>query len=88
MLHLLFIHSIYYYLFFLHYFYIMSKDFLSPPLFVQNNVEGFLGSYPLFILILYHKLILLSTTFLYIPMIFLFSMELKKFFLYDFFILI
>nr|DAQ39350.1 MAG TPA: hypothetical protein [Caudoviricetes sp.] len=31
MLHLLFIHSIYYYLFFLHYFYIKSKDFLSPP---------------------------------------------------------
>jgi hypothetical protein len=80
MLHLLFIYSIYYCLFFLHYFYIKSKDFLSPPLFVQNKVEGFLGSYPLFILILYHKLIVLSSVFLYIPMIFLFSMELKKFF--------
>lgn len=88
MLHLLFIHSIYYYLFFLHYFYIKSKDFLCPPPFCENKVEGFFGSYPLSLYILYQNLIMLSIDFLYISMIFLFSMELKIFFLYDFFILI
>lgn len=80
MLHLLFIHSIYYYLFFLHYFYIKSKDFLCPPPFCENKVEGFFGSYPLSLYILYQNLIMLSIGFYIFLWFFLFSMELKNFF--------
>ena len=49
MLHLLFIHSIYYYLFFF-------------ALFL-HKVEGFFGSYPLSLYILYQNLIMLSIGF-------------------------